>query len=158
MAEVGRCPLCGWDARIENLGDADNVKCALCGEFKITASLRAVGFAHTDPSEENPLLPYLRAHTRQASERRQGVTLDTNNWRDFALAHEGTPCSRRVQKVLDLVASRCEPGTRGKIEIHADAPLVGVNSDHQFSYILRYLEESGYLVQHGGVFYELTPD
>src|SRR5437016_12890612 len=108
MAEAGGCPLCGWDAWIETQGDADRVKCHMCGEFKITASLRAAGFAHTDPREENPLLPYLRAHTRQTSEERQVVTLDTNNWRDFALAHEGTPFSRRVQKVLDLVASRCE--------------------------------------------------
>jgi len=56
-----------------------------------------------------------------------------------------------------LIASRCEPGTRAKLELHADAPLVDVNSDHQFDYILRHLENSGSLMQHGGVFYELTP-
>ena len=151
MADVKKCPLCGWDATITQLGDADHVKCELCGEFKITRTLLSVG------ASEGELLPYLGAHTRQANQRGEVVTLDTHNWKEFAQAHQSTPFSRKVQKVLDLVASRCEPGTRAQLHLHADAPLVDANSDHQFAYLLRHLEQSGYLVQHGAVFYELTP-
>ena len=43
MADVKKCPLCGWDATITQLGDADHVKCELCGEFKITRTLLSVG-------------------------------------------------------------------------------------------------------------------
>jgi hypothetical protein len=130
----------------------------MCGEFKITRTLLRTALADNEDNEVKGLLPYLTAHTRQASERGESVVLDTQNWKEFALAHKSTPFSRKVQKVLDLVASRCDPGTRAQLHLHADVPLVDANSDHQFAYILRHLEESGYLVQHGGVFYELTPE
>ena len=119
-----KCPLCGWDARVVH-GDADWVKCELCGEFKIVRTLLAA----LGTPEVNELLPYLRAHTRQASERGEIVTLHTMNWQDFALSHKATPFSRKVQKLLELVASRCEPGTRAEVHIHADAPLIDANSD-----------------------------
>ena len=108
-------------------------------------------------TSQGELLPYLRAHTRQASEQGEVVTLDTQNWKEFAQAHKSTSFLQKVQKTLDLVAARCEPGTRAQLHLHADAPLVDANSDHQFAYILQHLEQSGYVVQHGGVFYELTP-
>jgi hypothetical protein len=151
--EVSKCPLCGWDARITHQPDLDWVKCELCGEFKIVRTLLAT----IGKPEVQELLPYLRAHTRQASKQGEIVTLHTMNWKDFALSHKSTPFSRKVQKVLDLVASRCEPGTRAELHLHADAPLVDANSDHQFAYILSYLEETGLLVRPGGDFYELTP-
>jgi hypothetical protein len=87
MADVKKCPLCGWDATVTQLGDADQVKCELCGEFKITRTLLSAGFS------EGELLPYLWAHTRQANQRGEIVTLDTQNWKGLAQAHKSTPFS-----------------------------------------------------------------
>jgi hypothetical protein len=156
--EVSKCPLCGWDAQVANLPDADRVKCELCGQFQIVRTFLAT----LGNPEAQELLPYLRMHTRQASEQGEIVTLHTMNWKDFALAHKSTPFSRKVQKALELVASRCEPGTRAQLHIHADAPLVDANSDHQFQYLLHHLAESGYLVwpgtvQQGSFLCQLTP-
>lgn len=85
--ERAECPLlCGWVATVYP-GDAEHVNCDHCGEFKIARTLLA-GLGN---EEAKGLLPYLSAHTRQANQRGEVVTLNTKNWRDFALAHKNTP-------------------------------------------------------------------
>lgn len=144
--EVSRCPLCGWEARVAHLGDADRVNCALCGEFKITRSLLRTALADREAEETKSLLPYLSAHTCQATERGEIVTLNTANWKDLALAHKETPVSRKLTKLLELIGSRSNPpGTQVSFNKAADAPLVDAANATEFSYLLEQLDELGYV-------------
>src|SRR5215813_10287925 len=133
-----KCPLCGWDANIAHLPDIDFIKCELCGEFKITESLQATVF----PED---LRPFLRAYIRQANGRRDVPVLHTRNWIDFALAHKSTPLSRKVTKVLELIALRSTPGQPVVIHPAADAPLVDAESSEEMGYLLSHLVKMGYL-------------
>lgn len=142
--EISRCPLCSWDAKVRS-GDADHVICDLCGEFKITRTLLATPFNDKASEEARGLLPYLSAHTRQASARGEVVTLDTRNWKQLALAHKTTPLSRRITKLLELVASRSEPGSPVTLNLAAEFPLVDAKSKEQMGFLLDYLVKTGCL-------------
>jgi hypothetical protein len=139
--EIDRCALCGWDAKVNRSGDADHIVCELCGEFKITQTL----LASLVNQDAKPLLPYLRAHTRQASERGELVTLDTRNWKDLALAHKYTPLPRKITKLLELLASRSRPGDSVEINPAADAPLVDAASKTEMLFLIDYLEKGEYV-------------
>jgi hypothetical protein len=143
--EQGRCPLCGWDAKVAHLGDADRVDCVLCGEFKVTGALLRIAFADKDTEEAKDLLPFLSVHTRQANERGEIVTLDTNNWRDFALAHKGTSVPRKATKLLELIAARSKPGSPVRFDAKTDPPLVGATSSNELEFLLEHLKETGCL-------------
>jgi nucleoside 2-deoxyribosyltransferase len=64
-----------------------------------------------------------------------------------------------VAKLLELLVARSnsEPGKRIQVEFDKDWPLVDAGSDNQLAYLVKHLEETGYLVFHGGPFYTLTP-
>lgn len=146
MAEqLSPCPLCGRAAKLTDLGDFTRVMCELCGDFKVTRILLRTDFADLPPNEVTEVLPYLGCHTRQASERGQVVTLDRNNWKEFALSHKGTSVSRKVTKLLELIASRSRPGDQIKIIESTDYPLVDAVSKSEMQLLLNYLIELGYL-------------
>jgi len=149
IAQTKPCPLCGWDAAVTSLTDADHVRCELCGEFKITETLLST-VPNREAEEAKELLPYLRAYTRQATERGEVVTLHTTNWRNFAFAHKGTSISRKVTKLLELVASRSKPGITVLINPVAEAPLVDAESKSEMTFLLGYLVKTGQLRELGG--------
>lgn len=121
---ITKCPLCSWDAKVVQSGDANHIICELCGEFKITRTLLTTPFSDKDSEEAKGLLPYLSAHTRQASERKEVVSLDTRNWKELAFAHKNTPLSRKITKLLELIASRSKPGSTVQLNPAAE-PLGG---------------------------------
>ena len=139
--EITKCPLCGREAKVVRSGDPNHVNCERCGEFKIVETL----LASLGKEEERALLPYLSAHTRQASERGEVVTLNTKNWKDFALAHKNTPVSRQLTKVLELLAARSSHGVPGRIDRSTDFPLVDAQSTNEFHWLLEQLQERGYV-------------
>jgi len=149
--EVSGCPLlCGWESRVDHLGDADRVECELCGEFKITRTLQRTALADRESTELTELLPYLRAYIRQANQRGEVVALDTRNWKVFAFAHKNTPTSRKITKLLELVASRSKLGMPVQINPATEAPLVDAASTSEMRYILRHLVSIGYLEEQTG--------
>src|SRR5262249_47304673 len=104
-----RCPLCGWDAetRRSSSTEAQEIACEHCGSFAITDALLATGLTVGD----RKIFSYQSAHTRQETARGNRALLTTENWRDFARAHATTPVSRKLEKILDYVATRSEyPG------------------------------------------------
>jgi len=149
--EVSKCPLlCGWEVNVVHVGDADQVKCELCGEFTITATLSSTALAERESDEVESLLPYLRAYIRQANQRGEIVSLNTSNWKDLALPHKYTPTSIKITKLLELVASRSKPGFTVQINPAAEAPLVDATSTTEMRYLLRHLVSIGYLDEQGG--------
>ena len=95
--EITKCPLCRWEAK-GHPGDADHVICERCGTFKITRTFQAT----LGKEETRWLLPYLSAHTRQATERGEVVMLPGSNWKDIALAHKNTPVATKLFNLLEL--------------------------------------------------------
>jgi len=142
---IGKCPLCGWEATVNELANFTRVKCEHCGEFNITRLLLRTHFADLKSNEAKELLPYLGVHTRQASERGEYITLDIKNWKEFALSHKGTPISRKLTKLLELIASRSKPGDQVKIIPAHEAPLVGAVSKSEMQLLLNHLIDLGYL-------------
>ena len=141
--EISRCPLCGWGARVQRSGDAQHVICELCGEFKITGTLLATPFNDKASEEARGLRPYLSAHTRQASAHGEVVTLNTINWKELALAHKNTPLPRKITKLLELLASRSQPGSTVQLNPAAEAPLVDAASKTEMLFLLNDLVKGG---------------
>src|SRR5260370_22241199 len=87
MSQV-KCPLCGWDALSarEPGRDAALFDCHLCGRYVISSGLFDT-LARALDEQDKKLLPYLRAHTRQATEAGETATVAADNWRDLARGH-----------------------------------------------------------------------
>src|SRR5215813_3240807 len=98
------CPLCGWDARSQLAPgqDAHFFECQLCGRYLISGLTSTVLGA--PGADDAKLLPYLRAHTRQASEAGQPAELTEDNWRDLARGHMNTPVATKLRKVMEYLA------------------------------------------------------
>ncbi len=86
-----------------------------------------------------PLRPILSAATRSASEARQLLTLDTENFQRLAESQQAIRISEKLDRILKLIASQCKyPG--GNAEVHADVnyPLV---AGQDASELLEYCNE-----------------
>jgi hypothetical protein len=144
--EKNECPLlCGWVAE-EFPGEAQYFKCEHCGEFKIAKTL----LAGLGKEEAKVLLPYLSAHTRQANQRGEVVTLHTGNWKDFALAHKNTPISIKLFKLLQLIGNNTNPGTSMLIKSDRDAPLLDAFNSVELTFLINTQVDLGYIEQvHG---------
>ncbi len=152
-----RCPICGIEARITGIGtrDANFVDCARCGEFVMTGTLFVV-FRGLTP-DRRALLPYLSAYTRQAIARGIRSELTTENWADFAKSHMGTPVSQKVNKLLELVASRSShPGDIVDVNTSLDYPLLDASSPGELGYLLDHVIGLEYLRQVAPNKYVLT--
>ena len=145
--EVEKCPLCGGNATVRGLDmgrDGKDVTCVVCGQFEITRNA-IIGLK--SKAGDTELLPYLICHTRSANERGEVFNVASHNWREFAQAHKNTPLSRRIEKLLQLLVSRSqfEPGRRVRLNERTDWPLVDVDSEKQFGYLLGYLTKEDYV-------------
>jgi nucleoside 2-deoxyribosyltransferase len=144
--ETTKCPLlCGWVAKVHS-GDAAHVICDHCGEFKVVRTL----LAGLGKGEAKGLLPYLSAHTRQANQRGEVVTLHTGNWKDFALAHKSTPISMKLFNLLQLIGRNTNPGNSMLIKSDRDAPLLDAFDSVELTFLINTQVDLGYIEQvHG---------
>lgn len=158
--EATSCPICGTPTakiiRAAN-GEIVNVRCRTCGNFAVVASFYRIGLNGPKSKPEiSKFLPYLSAYTRQASERGEQVMLDSRNWQDFALAHMGTPISKKVTKLLEVMAARSGPGSRIPIDHKDDYPLVDAESPNELFILLDHLKKLDQVREHGQMSYSLT--
>ena len=135
-----RCFLCRRGAQLISVGDLWDVKCKTCGFFEISSSALA-----TISENDKELLPYISIHTREASERGDKVILDSTNWKDIANAHKVTPILVKAMKLLELTASRSQPGHPVRFDEISDPPLVGAVDPAELAFLLDHLKELGYL-------------
>jgi hypothetical protein len=113
------CTLCGNKARVAARADSDSnsVSCGQCGSFNIPGMLsRTVLRGNESEPETKDLVPYLRCYIRQANLRGETVQLTADNWQNFAQAHANVPVTRRLEKLLELTASRSKPGAAVKFD------------------------------------------
>src|ERR1700739_2712739 len=99
------CLICGAEARLPAFPALNPHACDRCGTYRFTDEFVSAKTALL--SDEQRLLPYLGAHTRQASERGEIVTL-AKDWRDLAQLHASTPVLRKLEMALEYLASKSE--------------------------------------------------
>ena len=147
------CPICSEPAALTPIAgqDAESVACRRCGKYVVAGSLGRLVLGNKDSEHEiKQLLPYLSAHTRQASERGEQVMLDTRNWKSLAQAHMGTPFAQKVNKTLELFSRISKPGHECRIIANIDFPLVDAEGPGELQVITKYLADLGYLDDKGG--------
>lgn len=142
------CPICTLDARIDRVPNrlVYEIECNRCGKFVMSEPLLLAMKETRLNADDQGLLPYLSAHTRQATEMGILTELNTDNWQDLARAHTATPVSRKVNKLLELIAERSShPGDIVEIVAELDYPLVDARSAEEVNYLLDHLKGLDYL-------------
>ena len=134
------CFICGADARLIAAPALNPRECNQCGRYRSTDEFLG---AKSDPSDEQSLLLYLGAHTRQATERGEIVTLG-QDWRDFAELHASTPVLRKLEMALEYLASKSEyAGAEVVIRNVILHPLFDAANKAEADYLLSHLAERG---------------
>ena len=141
--------------------DAYFYGCEVCGRFVVTRQFE-VNVRNSDP-EENSLLPYLSADTRQATEAGEIVTVTTANWRDFAIGHKSTTVSQKLTRLLQYLGNASSfAGASVRLDFARAAPLFDAVSDAEVNYLVDSLGIRNDIigVEHfaGGKAVKVTPD
>jgi hypothetical protein len=130
------------------------INCKRCSGYEIDETLaeyfrkifthraQSVGFT----PEDERLLPYLSAYTRQKNERGETVELHSGNWRGCALQHNNTPEEQKLHKLLALIQNRTQiPGYSAPLDCNLDYPLIDAASLEECSDLLDDLKKRGFL-------------
>ena len=142
------CPVCGSrEATVEPIADRpfrSLFSCGNCGRYVISHDLQNV--FEEDPGAFQPLRSYLSAHTRQASEAGDLVTLATDNWEEYARGHQHTPVSQKVEMLMRLLERRTDvPGNAVTFSTGSDYPLIDAQHLGEANYWLRHIINAGYV-------------
>jgi hypothetical protein len=137
------CPLCFGAVEVGTpvTPGADlNIVCRRCGRYDVSPGLVF------DSTIAADLRPYLSAATRQANDEGRVLLLRRKELQDIAAPHISVTVSRKVEKVLRLVASRCKrPGIVVPVDFDLDPPIVDCCDRHELSWYLSFLQEKGLL-------------
>jgi hypothetical protein len=96
--------------------------------------------------DDERLLPYLSAYTRQTSNKGTVPKLHTGNWRDFARVHASTSISDKLLTLLKFVTTHSSRfGDIVNIDSELDYPLLDANSPEEINALLDDLVRRDYL-------------
>ena len=144
------CPICLADAEFTSLMPVtkSEIVCKRCGRFQITHAIdnwwRQERERHNGQlrPEEQTLLPYLSAHTRQAT----ALVTITHNWKELARLHTRTPVSQKRQRLLELISRRsASPGVWITLVPRLTTPLLDARDGQEFDFLAASLRERGYV-------------
>jgi hypothetical protein len=137
------CPLCGAVLVRgyvgPRAGDAYELECETCGNYRISSTLEEQLANPASAEGMQLLLPYLRAHVRQSTDRGSPVDLTTDNWEYLARAHMHTPVPSIVPKVLELIAARSRPGEYVKLDELRTAARLDLSDPRQLPFLVEHL-------------------
>ncbi len=136
------CPLCGWDAQStrELRQDTYCFSCQLCGRYVISC-LTSTVLGAVD-AEDGKLVPYLRAHTKQATGAGGIAELTEANWRDLARGHMNTPVTTKLRKVMEYLAEHSQyPSDAVEFSAGMLYPLFDAASEDELKFLLEHLAE-----------------
>ena len=122
------------------------VTCELCGNYSIDYSLA------TSPPRLGENAPFVSAAARQASERGHPLELNqSTNFSHVAAAHRNSTVSQKVEKLLRVIATKCErPGNPAKIIRKLDYPLADCLDTNELDVYVQYLAHKGLISFAGG--------
>lgn len=144
------CPICGLDGAEETPPPANKnasvITCERCGRYMMAGRMvktwrrrRAEGERHSPEDEQ--LLPYLSAYTRQTYEHGGKTELDSNNWRDYSGQHSKTSEEQKIHKLLALIQKRTQvPGYSAPLNCDLDYPCIDAASLEECSQLLEDLK------------------
>jgi len=142
------CFLCRLDAE-KSWSDFDTdiygVKCARCGEYRITREC-----SYNPSNADASTLAAVSAATRQATESGSSLLLRMDNWDQVSAAHKGTPVRQKVTKLLQYLAGKSQfPGDAVRIDEQVDYPAFDAATPAECSFLVRHVFNSGYLDKRG---------
>jgi hypothetical protein len=125
------------------------VRCERCGEYRIATEVAERWGIERRRNQDGKLnqadqdlLPYLRAHTRQAS---TVVTIGLD-WRALATGHRRTPMSRKKRRFLELVQQRSSaPGDWVRLDPGMEPPRLDMRDSAEFLFVAAELKEHGHV-------------
>ena len=143
MSQITQCPICNLEDAftIERLNgrDAFECSCRRCGRYWITGTIARGRFWKDDP-----LIPYLSAHTRQESDLGSVPDLATDNWKELAERHKGKSTQQKTRKLLEYFASRSKHHGAWVSDAPAyDYPLMDAASEEEWHYFIKELLKKG---------------
>ncbi len=147
---TGSCPICGLNSFEEQLGgrDAYTFECKRCGTFAMTGRLLRQFRGHEHEPDDLKLRPYLSAYTKQTSMAGTTPMLGSENWRDVARAHMGTPVPAKVLKLLRLFETGSDhPGASVRTIPELDFPLLDAKNTEEMGFLYNHLVDLGYVEQ-----------
>ncbi len=144
--DESKCPICRGIAEVSSLlpkQDGDRIDCIRCGHFILYLSDRR----YFEGMEDRCLLPYLSAYIRQNSGPSAPLVVCQGEWESHALFHKETPVSRKLERVLRLLADRSVyPGVDVPVT-REDFPLVDVANEAEMRFLIQQLRDSELLSQ-----------
>jgi hypothetical protein len=99
--------------------------------------------------ETAALLPYVSAHTRQATERGEEIFLTADNWKAFAGAHANTSVLTKLTRFLEIIAARSKPGKSAELDSTRDAPLLDAFDSDEVIFLANTLHQRE-LIEYAG--------
>jgi hypothetical protein len=137
---TAKCPICQQNAKPIQHGGNVEVECKICGTVTCTGTLAAI--LPGQLAQEQHLIPALSAVTRQATERREKVVLDTHNWRDMARAHANISVLEKRRRLLERLGQRTQmAGEPVFIIPDADYPLFDGKAPRELQFLLESLKQ-----------------
>src|SRR5436190_2213313 len=138
------CFLCNRDIRRERrepypLRFTWYVECPLCGRYELAFPLAEE--LEANRADFETYLPFVRAHTRQASEAGAPATLTADNFKALAAGHQHTPVTEKLRKVLEYLGR--QSGFPGDVVSVGpdDYPLFDVAQSGHLGFLLETLDE-----------------
>jgi hypothetical protein len=138
-----------WD---DSGTDSYGVKCARCGEYRIT---RQCSF--NPQNADAGTLAAVSASTRQATESGASLLLRMDNWDQLSAAHKRTPVRQKVIKLLQYLASKSQfPGDAVRIDEQVDYPAFDAATPAECNFLVQHVYKKGYLHRWAGGFATLS--
>ncbi len=140
----GSCPnpTCQWDAWERDLPDRDasDFDCRRCGRYKMASLLIRAFRGGLDEAEDQGLLPYLSAYSKQANEAGIVPVFEASTWRDLARTHAATSSGEKLWKLLMLFRRRsAHLGNVISIVAVEDCPLIDAPTSEEMVFLLEEL-------------------
>jgi nucleoside 2-deoxyribosyltransferase len=140
------CPLGGETLTVHYhapvAGGVYDVDCPICGHYQITSALEDRLASGATRPDFGPILPYLRAHVRQETDRGETTLLTLENHEELARARMATPNESKRRKLLELIAANSRPGQFAKLD-GAIALRIDAHSAEEVAFWLKGLCTGG---------------
>lgn len=137
------CPLCGIALprpyQAPQASAIYDIACDACGRYTITSTFEDQLANPTSRSKIEPLVPFVRAHVRQATDRNHAVELTSQDYERLARSHMSTPVDAQLRRALDLIATQSRLGDWVEIDWPQTAMRLDARSLDEAQLILEHL-------------------
>jgi hypothetical protein len=145
MAGTTTCIVCALESAIERqASDSYLIHCQRCGDYVTSGTLQAMGIPQADERERAGLMAALR----YAADRREPITLLSDNWQQIAAGFAESSISQKLRRLLEYIGaeSRGTAGVAVPVSDHLDFPRFFARNPAEYHWLRQTLTKQG-LVQ-----------